>query len=81
MEKLLRQNLHGEAQSLARQTMTMTDIATLTPELEAICREFVARNHLKLVGPARPRLVEMPTATATANRRRTATGGAFASKG
>jgi quinoprotein glucose dehydrogenase len=39
---------------LARQTMTMADIATVTPELEAICRKLVADNHLELGGPFLP---------------------------
>ena len=39
---------------LARQTMTMADIATLTPELEAACRKLVADNNLLLGGPFLP---------------------------
>ncbi len=39
---------------LARQTMTMADIATVTPELEAICKKLVADNHLELGGPFLP---------------------------
>jgi len=39
---------------LARQTMTMADIATVTPELEANCRKLVADNHLELGGPFMP---------------------------
>jgi quinoprotein glucose dehydrogenase len=39
---------------LARQTMTMADIATVTPELEANCRKLVADNHLELGGPFLP---------------------------
>jgi quinoprotein glucose dehydrogenase len=39
---------------LARQTMTMADIATVTPELEAACRKLVADNHLELGGPFLP---------------------------
>jgi len=39
---------------LGRQTMTMADIATVTPELEAICRKLVADNHLELGGPFLP---------------------------
>ena len=31
---------------LARQSMTMADIATVTPELEAACRKLVDENHL-----------------------------------
>jgi quinoprotein glucose dehydrogenase len=39
---------------LARQTMTMADIATVTPELEANCRKLVEDNHLELGGPFLP---------------------------
>ncbi len=39
---------------LARQTMTMADIATVTPELEATCRKLVADNKLELGGPFLP---------------------------
>ncbi len=39
---------------LARQTMTMADIATVTPELEANCRKLVADNKLELGGPFLP---------------------------
>ena len=39
---------------LARQTMTMADIATVTPELEAACRKLVEDNHLELGGPFLP---------------------------
>jgi quinoprotein glucose dehydrogenase len=39
---------------LARQTMTMADIATVTPELEAACRKLVADNNLELGGPFLP---------------------------
>jgi quinoprotein glucose dehydrogenase len=39
---------------LARQTVTMADIATVTPELEAACRKLVADNNLELGGPFMP---------------------------
>jgi quinoprotein glucose dehydrogenase len=39
---------------LARQTMTMDDIATVTPELEAACRKLVDDNHIQLGGPFLP---------------------------
>jgi quinoprotein glucose dehydrogenase len=39
---------------LARQSMTMADIATVTPELQAACRKLVADNHLELGGPFMP---------------------------
>jgi quinoprotein glucose dehydrogenase len=39
---------------LARQTMTMDDIATVTPELEAACRKLVADNHIEMGGPFLP---------------------------
>jgi quinoprotein glucose dehydrogenase len=39
---------------LARQSMTMADIATVTPELEAACRKLVEDNHLELGGPFLP---------------------------
>ncbi len=39
---------------LARQTMTMDDIAAVTPELEAACKKLVEDNHLQLGGPFLP---------------------------
>lgn len=39
---------------LARQTMTMDDIATVTPELQAACKKLVDDNHLQLGGPFLP---------------------------
>jgi len=39
---------------LARQGMTMADIATVTPELEAACRKLVESSHLQLGGPFLP---------------------------
>jgi quinoprotein glucose dehydrogenase len=39
---------------IARQSMTMADIATVTPELEAACRKLVADNKLELGGPFMP---------------------------
>ncbi len=45
-------------QPLARQTMTMADIATVTPELEAACRKLVEDNHLELGGPFLPETYE-----------------------
>jgi quinoprotein glucose dehydrogenase len=39
---------------LARQSMTMADIATVTPELEAACRKLVEEDHLVLGGPFLP---------------------------
>lgn len=39
---------------LARQTMTIDDIATVTPELEAACKKLVEENHLQLGGPFLP---------------------------
>jgi quinoprotein glucose dehydrogenase len=41
-------------QPLARQTMTMDDIAKVTPELEAACRKLVEDNHIQLGGPFLP---------------------------
>ncbi len=40
--------------ALARQSMTMADIATVTPELEAACRKLVADNHIEMGGPFLP---------------------------
>jgi quinoprotein glucose dehydrogenase len=39
---------------LAKQSMTMADIATVTPELEAACRKLIEENHLQLGGPFLP---------------------------
>jgi quinoprotein glucose dehydrogenase len=39
---------------LARMTMSMDDIATVTPELEAACRKLVADNNLQFGGPYLP---------------------------
>jgi quinoprotein glucose dehydrogenase len=39
---------------LAKQSMTMADIATVTPELEAACRKLVVDNNLLLGGPFQP---------------------------
>jgi quinoprotein glucose dehydrogenase len=39
---------------LARQSMTVADIATVTPELEAACRKLDDDNHLVLGGPFLP---------------------------
>src|SRR5262249_782397 len=36
---------------LSRMTMSMEDIATVTPELEAACRKLVAENNIQLGGP------------------------------
>ncbi|MDE2135261.1 MAG: pyrroloquinoline quinone-dependent dehydrogenase [Alphaproteobacteria bacterium] len=39
---------------LARQTMTVADIATVTPELETYCRKLIEDNQLLLGGPYLP---------------------------
>jgi quinoprotein glucose dehydrogenase len=39
---------------LARQTMTIADIATVTPELQAACTKLVEDNHIQLGGPFLP---------------------------
>ncbi len=39
---------------LSRQTMTMDDIAKVTPELEAACRKYIADNNIELGGPYLP---------------------------
>jgi quinoprotein glucose dehydrogenase len=39
---------------LARMTMTMEDIANVTPELEAACRKLVVENNMQLGGPYLP---------------------------
>jgi quinoprotein glucose dehydrogenase len=39
---------------LARQGMTMADIATVTPQLETACRKLVADNHVEMGGPFLP---------------------------
>jgi len=39
---------------LSRMTMSMEDIATVTPELEAACRKLVSENSLQLGGPYLP---------------------------
>jgi quinoprotein glucose dehydrogenase len=39
---------------LARQRMSMEDIATVTPELEAACQKLIAENHVEMGGPFVP---------------------------
>jgi quinoprotein glucose dehydrogenase len=39
---------------LARMSMAETDVATVTPELEAYCRKLIADNNLLLGGPYQP---------------------------
>jgi quinoprotein glucose dehydrogenase len=39
---------------VGRVSMTMADIATVTPELEAACRKLVADNHIEMGGPYIP---------------------------
>src|SRR4051812_572702 len=39
---------------LARQSMTMAEIAKVTPELEAACRKLVTDNHVEMGGPFLP---------------------------
>jgi quinoprotein glucose dehydrogenase len=46
----------------ARQTFSMDDIATVTPELEQYCRDFMAKHQVRFGGPYLP-LAETPTLT------------------
>jgi quinoprotein glucose dehydrogenase len=46
----------------ARQTFSMQDIATVTPELEQYCRDFIAKHQVRFGGPYLP-LAETPTLT------------------
>jgi quinoprotein glucose dehydrogenase len=46
----------------ARQTFSMQDIATVTPELEQYCRDFLAKHQVRFGGPYLP-LAETPTLT------------------
>jgi quinoprotein glucose dehydrogenase len=39
---------------LARQSFSLADVATVTPELEAFCRQFIESNHLRMGGPYLP---------------------------
>ena len=39
---------------LARQSFSMADVATVTPELEAFCRQFIDSTHLRMGGPYLP---------------------------
>jgi quinoprotein glucose dehydrogenase len=46
----------------ARQTFSMQDIATVTPELERYCRDFMEKHQVRFGGPYLP-LAETPTLT------------------
>jgi len=46
----------------ARQTFSMDDIATVTPELEKYCRDFMTQHRVRFGGPYLP-LAETPTLT------------------
>jgi quinoprotein glucose dehydrogenase len=46
----------------ARQSFSMDDIATVTPELERYCRDFMAQHRVRFGGPYLP-LAETPTLT------------------
>ena len=39
---------------LARQTFSMADVATVTPELEAYCRNWIERRNMRMGGPYLP---------------------------
>ncbi len=41
-------------QPLGRMSMSLADVATVTPELEAYCRKFIADNNLRMDGPFVP---------------------------
>lgn len=45
----------------SRQSMTMADIATVTPELEAYCRKLIVDNRMELGGPYLPTGYANPT--------------------
>jgi quinoprotein glucose dehydrogenase len=38
----------------AKQTFAMSDVATVTPELEAHCRQWIETNHMRMGGPYLP---------------------------
>jgi quinoprotein glucose dehydrogenase len=48
---------------LARQSFSMADVATVTPELEAYCRQFIESNHMRMGGPYLPLGYKVPTIT------------------
>jgi quinoprotein glucose dehydrogenase len=39
---------------IARESFSMADVATVTPELEAFCRHFIESNHMRMGGPYLP---------------------------
>jgi quinoprotein glucose dehydrogenase len=45
----------------ARQSFSMADVATVTPELEAYCRKLIVDNRLQLGGPYLPTGISSPT--------------------
>lgn len=45
----------------ARQSFSMADIATVTPELEAYCRKLIVDNKMQLGGPYLPTGISRPT--------------------
>jgi quinoprotein glucose dehydrogenase len=45
----------------ARQSFSIEDIATVTPELEAYCRNFIESNHVRMGGPYLPLGYKTPT--------------------
>jgi quinoprotein glucose dehydrogenase len=46
---------------LSRQSFSMADVATVTPELEAYCRQFIESNHMRMGGPYLPLGYQVPT--------------------
>lgn len=47
--------------AFARQSFSMQDVATVTPELEAYCRKLIEENHVRMGGPYLPIGYETPT--------------------
>jgi quinoprotein glucose dehydrogenase len=45
----------------ARQSFSMADVATVTPELEAYCRKWIEDNHMTMGGPYLPTHFKQPT--------------------
>jgi quinoprotein glucose dehydrogenase len=46
---------------IARQSFSIADVATVTPELEALCRQFLESNHARTGGPYLPLGYKMAT--------------------
>jgi len=47
----------------ARQAFAMSEVATVTPELQAHCREWIETSHMRMGGPYLPLAFNIPTIT------------------